>query len=115
MEITYVVSAIVVGVGATLFMDVWALCMKHVFSVPLANYCLVGRWVCHMPEGIFVHASIGAAPQRRSECVVGWSAHYVIGARTQSCSSPLVQATGLQSLPCCQPCYSVSAPCSCHI
>ena len=78
-EATYFVGAVVVGLGATLFMDVWALFLKRAFSIPSANYCLVGRWLCHMPEGTFMHASIAAAPQKRSECTVGWIAHYVIG------------------------------------
>jgi hypothetical protein len=78
-EATYFVGAVVVGLGATLFMDVWALLMKRAFSIPLANYCLVGRWLRHMPEGTFMHANIAAAPQKRSECTVGWIAHYVIG------------------------------------
>ena len=76
----YFATAVAVGLGATLFMDVWALFLKRVFNVPLANYCLVGRWLCHMPEGTFMHASIAATPQKRSECMVGWIAHYVIGA-----------------------------------
>jgi hypothetical protein len=79
-EAPYFVGAIVVGLGATLFMDVWALFLKRAFSIPLANYCLVGRWLRYMPEGTFMHASIAAAPQKRSECTVGWIAHYVIGA-----------------------------------
>jgi hypothetical protein len=33
-----------------------------------------------MPEGTFMHASIAAAAPKRSECTVGWIAHYVIGA-----------------------------------
>ena len=78
-ETTYLLSAVVVGLGATLFMDVLALLMKRAFSIPSANYCLVGRWLRHMPEGTFMHASIAAAPQKRSECTVGWIAHYVIG------------------------------------
>ena len=78
-EATYFLGAVVVGLGATLLMDVWALLLKRAFSIPLANYCLVGRWLCHMPEGTFMHASIAAAPQKRSECTVGWIAHYVIG------------------------------------
>ena len=60
-------------------MDAWALFLKHAFSIPAANYCLVGRWLGHLPEGTFIHASIAAAPQKRSECTVGWIAHYVIG------------------------------------
>jgi hypothetical protein len=78
-EAPYLFGAIVVGLGATLFMDVWALLLKHVFGVPSANYCLVGRWLRHMPEGTFMHASIAAASNKRSECTVGWIAHYVIG------------------------------------
>src|SRR5258705_13299613 len=77
---TYFLGAVVVGLGATLFMDLWALFLKRAFSIPLANYCLVGRWFRHMPEGTFMHASIAAASQKRSECTVGWIAHYIIGA-----------------------------------
>ena len=75
----YYLAAVVVGLGATLFMDVWALLLTRVFGVPAANYCLVGRWLCHMPEGTFMHASIAAAPPKRNECTVGWTAHYAIG------------------------------------
>ena len=78
-EATYFLGAVVVGLGATLFMDVLALFLKRVFGIPSANYCLVGRWLRHMPGGTFTHASIAAAPQKRSECAVGWIAHYVIG------------------------------------
>ena len=79
-EAPHFLGAVAVGLGATLFMDLWALFLKRAFSIPSANYCLVGRWFCHMPEGTFMHASIAAAPQKRSECTVGWIAHYVIGA-----------------------------------
>jgi hypothetical protein len=77
---TYFLGAITIGLGATLFMDAWALLMNRTFGVPLANYCLVGRWIRHMPEGRFVHRSIAAAAQKPSECTVGWITHYVVGA-----------------------------------
>jgi hypothetical protein len=76
---TTLLGTVVIGLGATLFMDLWALFMKRAFKIPAANYCLVGRWLCHMPEGTFMHASIAAASQRRFECAVGWIAHYLIG------------------------------------
>ncbi|HEY2818419.1 MAG TPA: DUF2938 domain-containing protein [Casimicrobiaceae bacterium] len=79
-EATYFLGAVSVGLGATLFMDLWALFLQRAFSIPSANYCLVGRWLSHMPEGRFMHASIAAAAQKRFECTVGWIAHYVIGA-----------------------------------
>jgi hypothetical protein len=78
-EATYFLSTLAIGLGATLFMDLWALFLKYTFRVPLANYCLVGRWLRHMPEGTFRHASIVAAAPKRFECAVGWIAHYVLG------------------------------------
>src|SRR5688572_736588 len=77
---TYIVGAILVGLGATLVMDLWALFLRRAFSIPSLNYCLVGRWLRYMLDGVFRHASIAAAPQTRSECTVGWIAHYLIGA-----------------------------------
>jgi hypothetical protein len=61
-------------------MDVWALFASRAFGVPLANYCLIGRWLRYMPEGRFVHASIAAAPPKPAECAVGWITHYLTGA-----------------------------------
>lgn len=81
MSITphFVLSAATIGVGASLLMDAWNLFLKRAFGLPSLNYCLLGRWFLHMPEGTFVHASIAAAPARRFECPIGWLAHYTIG------------------------------------
>ena len=73
-------GAIAVGLGATLFMDLWAVSLKRAFNVASANYCLVGRWLRHMEGGVFRHSSIAAAAKKPSECTVGWIAHYAIGA-----------------------------------
>ena len=78
-EAAYYLGAVVVGLGATLFMDICALFLKRVFRIPLANYCLVGRWFLHMREGKFMHVSIAAASHKRFECTIGWIAHYVTG------------------------------------
>jgi hypothetical protein len=72
-------GAIAIGIGATLVMDLWNLFLKRTFSIPSLNYCLLGRWLRHMPEGTFRHASITAAPQKSFECTVGSIAHYTIG------------------------------------
>lgn len=72
-------SAIFIGLGATLTTDLWALFLKHAFKISSPNYCLVGRWLRYMPEGIFKHSNIASAPQKSAECMVGWIAHYMIG------------------------------------
>ena len=79
LEANEVVSAIAIGIGATLAMDLWNLFLKRAFGIPSLDYCLLGRWVSHMPAGTLRHASIAAAPPKPHECTVGWIAHYSIG------------------------------------
>jgi Protein of unknown function (DUF2938) len=79
MEGTDILGAIAMGIGATLLMDLWNLFLKRTFSIPSLNYCLLGRWLRHMPGGTLRHANITASPQKPLECTVGWIAHYTIG------------------------------------
>ena len=79
IEASYILGAIAIGIGATLVMDLWNLFLKRTFAIPSLNYCLLGRWLRHMPRGTFRHASITAAPQKPFECTVGWIAHYTFG------------------------------------
>jgi hypothetical protein len=79
IEASDIPGAIAIGFGATLVMDLWNLFLKRTFSIPSLNYCLLGRWLRHMPSGTLRHASIAAAPQKPLECTVGWIAHYTIG------------------------------------
>jgi len=73
------ISAILIGLGATLTTDLWALFLKHAFKITAPNYCLVGRWLRYMPEGIFKHSNIASTPPKSTECTIGWIAHYIIG------------------------------------
>ncbi|WP_269502488.1 DUF2938 domain-containing protein [Burkholderia sp. IMCC1007] len=70
---------LLIGAGATLVMDVWALFRRRVFGIPSLDYALVGRWLGHMMRGRFRHASIVAAPPVPGERALGWIAHYAIG------------------------------------
>jgi DUF2938 family protein len=74
-----VLGAITIGIGATLVMDLWNLLLKRAFGLPSLDYCLLGRWVRHMPEGTLRHANIRTAPRKSHECAVGWMTHYSIG------------------------------------
>ena len=79
IEGSVLAGAIGIGIGATLLMDLWNLFLKRTFGVPSLNYCLLGRWLRHMPGGTLRHAAITAAAQKPHECTVGWVAHYTIG------------------------------------
>ena len=78
-EPRYLIGALFVGLGATLLIDLWALLLRRGFNIPSLSYCLLGRWLLHMPRGTFVHPSIAAAQQKPHECTLGWVAHYSIG------------------------------------
>jgi hypothetical protein len=71
--------AVYIGAGATVVMDLWAIARKRLLGTPAPDYGLVGRWLGHMPQGRFRHASIAAAAPVRGEQVVGWTAHYLTG------------------------------------
>ncbi|HEX5807144.1 MAG TPA: DUF2938 family protein [Anaerolineales bacterium] len=75
----FLISTMLMGLGATLTTDLWALFLKHAFKLNAPNYCLVGRWLRTMPEGTFRHSNIDSAPQKSAECTIGWIAHYMIG------------------------------------
>jgi hypothetical protein len=79
MDANGIGMAIVVGAGATLFMDIWAHVLKTAFAVPAPNYCFVGRWLCHMPAGRFRHPNIATGGKMPGECAVGWVFHYLVG------------------------------------
>lgn len=75
----YLMYALLIGAGATVVTDLWAVIRQHWLGVPAPNWGLVGRWFAYMPQGRFVHAPITATPARRGERMIGWSAHYLIG------------------------------------
>jgi hypothetical protein len=75
----YLVSALVVGSGATALMDLWGIVRRRAFGVPPFDYGLVGRWLAYMARGRLRHERIAATPPVRGERLIGWTAHYAIG------------------------------------
>ncbi len=75
----YLVCALVMGVGATVLIDLWAIARRRAFRIPLPDYGLVGRWFAHLARGRFRHESIAVAAAVPGERVIGWVAHYIVG------------------------------------
>lgn len=73
------IVTIIIGVGATLIMDVWTALRKILFGIALPNYALVGRWITYMKSGKFMHESIAKSVPVQNEMLIGWFAHYLIG------------------------------------
>lgn len=72
-------AILVVGVGATLVMDVWGWLRKPLLGMAVPDYRMVGRWVGHMAYGKFCHAQIRQATPIHAERWLGLSLHYLLG------------------------------------
>lgn len=71
--------AVLIGVGATIVMDLWALLLKRLFGAPSLDYAMVGRWIGHLPRGRLTHPGIARSAPVAGERAIGWIAHYAIG------------------------------------
>ena len=79
MRAIHFLVVVLVGMGATLLIDLWSLFLRRVYGVRSLDYCLLGRWVLHMRHATFLHESITAASRKPRECLAGWIIHYSIG------------------------------------
>lgn len=70
---------LVLGVGATVFMDIYAIVIKKLFNIPSLNYAFVGRWIGSFSKGRFSHENIVQTQPVKNEKALGWLAHYCIG------------------------------------
>lgn len=77
--VEFIVRAVLIGAGATVILDGWALLVTRAYGAPAPRWDLVGRWVAGLPRGRFVLANPGAAPPVRGELALGWIVHYAIG------------------------------------
>ena len=71
-------TVVLIGVGATLFMDIWLMFLKRL-GVQTLNFAYIGRWVGHLCRGRVAHAAIGKAAPVRHELLLGWLTHYAAG------------------------------------
>jgi hypothetical protein len=73
-----ITHAVLIGVGATLVMDVWLWMLKRL-DIQAADWALVGRWIGHLSQGRFAHAAISKARPVPHELGLGWLTHYAVG------------------------------------
>jgi hypothetical protein len=70
---------ILIGIGGTLAMDIWAVLLWKAFDQGAPNWAPVGRWFWHLRKGKVFHDSIGDAEPYAAEQALGWISHYVVG------------------------------------
>jgi hypothetical protein len=73
------IEAILIGTGATAFLDLWSAGRAWLSGTQKPDYALVGRWLAYLPRGRFFHDAIARSAPIRGEGAIGWIAHYAIG------------------------------------
>ena len=73
------VSGLLMGLLATLAMDLWALALNRFAGQLLPNWAMPGRWVAHLPAGKVFHDDIADAAPVSGELQMGWALHYGVG------------------------------------
>lgn len=69
---------VLIGIGATIFMDAW-LSLLNRLGVATLNFAMIGRWVGHLLRGTFSHAAIAKSQPIPGELALGWITHYAVG------------------------------------
>lgn len=74
-----IISGILIGIGGTIAMDIWAIILWKVFGQNAPNWAPVGRWFWHLKDGRVFHDSIANAEPYANEQTLGWFSHYAVG------------------------------------
>ncbi|MEM8744557.1 MAG: DUF2938 family protein [Pseudomonadota bacterium] len=72
-------DVLIVGIAATLTLDIVQQLMRLIMKWPISNWAIIGRWAAYLPEGRFVHKTIGKTPPVKHELALGWLVHYGVG------------------------------------
>ena len=74
-----ILDGILIGIGGTLAMDLWAIVLWKAFGQGAPNWAPVGRWTGHLRNGTIFHSSIADASPVVGEQALGWVVHYAVG------------------------------------
>ena len=92
-SVEVLLEVILIGIGATLLIDLWAVILQRAFNVSSLNWSMVGRWIGHCFLGKFKHENISNAPVIKHEKGLGWGVHYGVGI---GCAIVFVSSVGMQ-------------------
>ena len=75
----FIVRSLIIGIGATALMDLWALALHLTLGHPAPSWGMGGRWFAHAAQGRVWHDDIGQAAAVPNESTIGWVGHYAVG------------------------------------
>ena len=74
-----VTIGVLMGIGGTLAMDIWAQVLHRFAGQGLPNWAMPGRWAAHVLRGQVFHDDIAEAEPVAGELTLGWVFHYGVG------------------------------------
>lgn len=80
MTLASTLIAIIIGLLATAFLDIFSIILWAVCGTPKTEWRFIGRWFLLMPKGKFIHQHISKSESVKGELAFGWFMHYTIGA-----------------------------------
>ncbi|NIZ61465.1 DUF2938 domain-containing protein [Sedimentitalea sp. CY04] len=89
-------KVVVIGIGATVILDMFALLRAKLTGQPMMNWAMVGRWVGHFTMGTPVLRYPAEAAAIPGEKALGWGFHYVIGIGLAATLTQLVGPTWIE-------------------
>ncbi len=60
-SVEFLTRGVLIGIGAAVLMDAWALFARRAFDIRGLDYALLGRWIGHFPRRRFFHERIASA------------------------------------------------------
>ena len=79
MGIIDIITAIIIGVLATAFLDIFSILLSATIGTPKTEWRFIGRWFLLMRKGKFIHEHISKSEHAQGELAFGWFMHYMIG------------------------------------
>ncbi|WP_111896257.1 DUF2938 family protein [Acinetobacter sp. MB5] len=70
---------LVVGVGSTIALDLWANIARKIGWMPGTHWPSVGRWIIGAFSGKLIFDSENTSPFTTTEAILGWGFHYIVG------------------------------------
>jgi hypothetical protein len=92
IPLEHLARIVAIGVLATACLDAWLLLLNRL-GVPTLNFAMIGRWVGHWRQGVFLHGAIAKAAPVQRELALGWIFHYATGI---AFAALLVAVTGIE-------------------
>jgi len=79
MEPEAIIYIFLIGILATIAMDVWQFLLYALVKIPRPDWAALGRWVLGMSDLGLVQLSLTSLPKRNNEAFLGWCLHYLVG------------------------------------